>query len=132
MGTVSILELLLNLLSFFIVVFLLVDSENKVLLYAFIPYLVIFPFSEFFVVFLELSLLISKGSRVFAFTIYFSIFSTAKLTVLTFIILAITISNGFDDTILILLFFIWLILTILNLLSLLILSMLYANYARTK
>lgn len=108
------------------------DSENKVLLYAFIPYLVIFPFSEFFAVFLELSLLISKGPRVFAFTIYFSAFSTGKLIVLTFIILAITIANGFDDTILILLFFIWLILTILNLLSLLLLSMLYANYSRIK
>lgn len=102
------------------------------LLYAFIPYLVVFPFAEFIMIFLEFSLLISKGSRVFVFTLYFSVFSATKLTVLTLVILGITISNGFDDTILILLFFIWLALTIFSIISLFLLSMLHSHYAKTK
>jgi len=43
LGCTSIGDLLLTLLSFFLIIFLLVDRENFLLL-AFIPYFALFPF----------------------------------------------------------------------------------------
>ena len=84
MGTINIASLLLTLLSFFFVIFLIVDGES-VLLYAFVPYFVLFPFSEFLMIFLEFSLLISKGAKVFSFALYFTIFSGVKMLLVTII-----------------------------------------------
>ena len=102
------------------------------MLYVFVPYFLLFPFSEFGMIFLDFSLLISKGARVFTFALYFNIFSLIKLFIVTIIQLVIAISQGFDDVILILLFIIWLLMVVLNALALVLLSMLHVHYVKVR
>ena len=131
LGTVNIIQLLLNLFSFFLVIFSLVVEQNSYL-YAYIPYFVLFPFCEYFMIFLEFNLLISRVSKIFTFALYFTLFSFLKFGILSIIILSITISKGFEGDIFILNFFLWIIILIFNIASLVLLCMLQTHYAKVK
>ena len=132
MGAIDILQLLLNLLSFFLVVFSL-DQHKNSFVYAYIPYFILFPFCEYFMIFLEFNLLISRVTRVFTFALYFTLFSLVKFLILCIIMLPITVPNGgSQDTIFIISFFLWIMILIFNIVSLVLLCMLQTHYAKVK
>jgi hypothetical protein len=83
-------------------------------------------------IFLEFSLLISKGARVFSFALYFTVFSSIKMALVTIIELVISIASGFNDNIFVILFIVWVFMLIFNLISLLLLSMLHVHYVKTR
>lgn len=85
------------MLSFFLIIFLLVENRGEAVIFSFIPYFALFPLCEFMAAYLEFNLIVSKGAKVLGFTIYFVLFCIAKYLLLIVIILTITIEDGFND-----------------------------------
>jgi hypothetical protein len=83
-------------------------------------------------IFLQFSLLISKGARVFSFALYFTLFSAIKMGIVSIIQLVIVILDDFENIILVVLFFVWVFMQICNLVGLLLLSMLHVHYIKTR
>jgi len=84
-------------------------------------------------IFLQFSLLISKGARVFSFALYFTLFSAIKMGIVSIIQLVLVILDDHENNIiLVVLFFVWILMLICSLVGLLLLSMLHVHYIKTR
>lgn len=83
-------------------------------------------------IFIEFNLIVSKGSKIMSYSIYFTLFAIIKNIVITVILLVIAITLGFNDAVLFVLFLIWVMLLIFHIASLILQCMLNARLSKTK
>ena len=132
MGGITILSLLLNLFSFFLIVFLLVEFEYKSDTYILLVYFALFPLCEFFMIFLEFNVIVSKVSKAISYSIYFTLFAVIKNIVIAIIIIVIATSKAFSDMAVFALLIIWIILFVCNIASLILQCMINLRLTKTK
>lgn len=124
--------MLLNLFAFFLIVFLLVEFEYKSDTYILLVYFALFPLCEFFMIFLEFNVIVSKVSKAISYSIYFTLFAVIKNIIITIVIIVIATSKAFSDIVIFALFLIWITLLVCNIASLILQCMINSRLTKTK
>lgn len=131
LGILTIFTLLQVVIAFFILIFIQAQKDLS-FTYPIIFYFLIFPFSEFFSVYLCFRLILSKNCKILADSLYFTFANIFKFMVLIIFGMIANIAIEFNNILMSIIFYIWILSFLCNILSMLLKLLLHWHYSRHK